>query len=92
MGKLCPASDINPQVAEYRGLASEAMDNVAVYNARAQWFECSGNKKLAEDYRLLSQKALQRAQSYKQMSDLADENLKRLRFETLGKPNKGKSE
>jgi hypothetical protein len=86
MGKLRPAPDANHQVTAYRDLAREALDSVAVYNARAQWFDRSGNPALASEYRQLSQEALDRAQRYKELGDLADEQLKRVRFETLGKP------
>jgi len=86
MGKLHPVEDTNPQIAVYRDLAREALESVAVYNARAQWFERSGNQALANEYLQLSHEALERAQRYKELADLADEQLKRLRFETLGTP------
>lgn len=82
MGKLRPASDTNSQIAAYRDLAREALDSVAVYNARAQWFECSGNENLAGEYRQLSKEALERAQRYKELADLAEKRLKLLQFES----------
>lgn len=85
MGKLRASPDANPQIEAYRDLAREALESVAIYNARAQWFECSGNENLATEYHQLSHEALERAQRYKELADLSDEQLKRLRFETLGK-------
>jgi len=82
MGKARPVADINPQVEAYRDLASEALDSVAIYKARAQWFECSGNKSLAEEYQKLSKDALQRAQRYKYLADLASKPTRVLDFET----------
>jgi len=72
MGRLRPIVQETPQVAAYRDLAREALDSVAVYNARAQWFECSGNETLAIEYRQLAQDALNRAQRYKDLADLAE--------------------
>ena len=86
MGKLRPSPDTHPQIEAYRDLAREALDSVAIYNARAQWFDCSGNQNLATEYHQLSHEALERAQRYKELADLADAQLKRLRSETLGKP------
>ncbi len=82
MGKARPVTDVNPQVEAYRDLASEALDSVAIYKARAQWFECSGNKSLAEEYQKLSKDALERAQRYKYLADLASKPTKVLDFET----------
>jgi hypothetical protein len=72
MGKLRSLPQEAPQVAAYRDLAREALDSVAIYNARAQWFECSGNETLAVEYRQLAQDALTRAQRYKDLADLAE--------------------
>jgi hypothetical protein len=72
MGKVRLAAETNSQIAAYRDLAREALDSVAVYNARAQWFECSGNETLASEYRQLSKEALERAQRYKELADLAE--------------------
>lgn len=82
MGKQRPIPDHNPQAVAYRDLAKEALDSVAIYNARAQWFECSGNKSLSMEYRQLSKDALERAQRYKDLADLADKHPVPLRFET----------
>ena len=82
MGKSRPETDINPQVDAYRDLASEALESVAIYKARAQWFECSGNKSLAEEYQKLAKDALERAQRYKYLADLASKPAKVLDFET----------
>ena len=82
MGKARPVTDINPQVEAYRDLASEALDSVAIYKARAQWFECSGNKSLANEYLTLAKDALERAQRYKYLADHAEKPTKVLEFET----------
>ena len=82
MGKVRPETDIIPQVEAYRDLASEALESVAIYKARAQWFECSGNKSLAEEYQKLAKDALERAQRYKYLVDLASRPAKLLDFET----------
>jgi hypothetical protein len=74
MGKQRSMPDHNRQAVAYRDLAKEALDSVAIYNARAQWFECSGNKALSIEYRLLSKDALERAQRYKDLADLADKH------------------
>ena len=74
MGKLRSTSDIDTQATAYRDMASEALDSVAIYNARAQWFACSGNETLANEYRQLSQEALERAQRYKELADLAEKH------------------
>ena len=81
MGKVRPAADTNSQVSAYRDLAREALDGVAVYNARAQWFECSGNAILAGEYRQLSKEALERAQRYKELADLAEKRVMHSRLE-----------
>lgn len=72
MGKVHQLPQEPLQVAAYRDLAHEALDSVAIYNARAQWFECSGNETLAFEYRRLAQDALTRAQRYKDLADLAE--------------------
>ncbi len=82
MGKARPVTNINPQVEAYRDLASEALDSVAIYKARARWFECSGNKSLANEYLTLAKDALERAQRYKYLADLAEKPAKVLEFET----------
>ncbi len=82
MGKPRPTPDHNPQAVAYRDLAKEALDSVAIYNARAQWFACSGNKSLSLEYRQLSKDALERAQRYKDLADLTDKHAAPLRFET----------
>jgi hypothetical protein len=82
MGKARPVTDINPQVEAYRDLASEALESVAIYKARAQWFECSGNKSLANEYLTLAKDALERAQRYKYLADHAQKPAKVLEFET----------
>jgi hypothetical protein len=64
--------EFKPQSDAYRDLAREAIESVAVYNARAQWFELTGNRRLAEEYRQLSQEALARAQRYKELAERAD--------------------
>ncbi len=82
MGKARPIGDNNPQVEAYRDLASEALDSVAIYKARAQWFECSGNKGLANEYLTLAKDALERAQRYKYLADHAEKHTKALDIET----------
>jgi hypothetical protein len=62
------------QMESYRAMAKEALESVAIYNARAQWFESSGNHALASEYRLLSQEALTRALRYKELADLAEKH------------------
>jgi hypothetical protein len=92
MGKPRPAPDHNPQAVAYRDLAKEALNSVAIYNARAQWFECSGNKSLSMEYRQLSKDALERAQRYKDLADLADKHPMPLKFEShKGKPDPEKA-
>lgn len=87
MGKQRSISHHNQQAVAYRDLAKEALNSVAIYNARAQWFECSGNKALSLEYRMLSKDALERAQRYKDLADLADKHQAPLKFEM----HKGKS-
>lgn len=72
MAKLGAATGGYRQIESYRALAKEALESVAIYNARAQWFECSGNVALAAEYRLLSQEALTRATRYKELADAAE--------------------
>jgi hypothetical protein len=92
MGKQRPIPDHNQQAVAYRDLAKEALHSVAIYNARAQWFECSGNKALSIEYRMLSKDALERAQRYKDLADLADKHPMPLKFETHnGKPAQEKA-
>jgi hypothetical protein len=81
MGKTRPQADTDSQIAAYRNLAREALDSVAVYNARAQWFECSDNENLAGEYRALSKEALERAQRYKELADVAEKRVMLQQFE-----------
>jgi hypothetical protein len=72
MAKVGAATGGYRQKESYRALAKEALESVAVYNSRAQWFESSGNQALAAEYRQLSQEALTRAASYKELADVAE--------------------
>lgn len=65
-------SEFSPDLEEYKDLAKEALESVAVYNARVQYFEVTGNKRLAREYRQLSLKALERAQRYKDLVAFAE--------------------